>query len=216
MTNDSPLRVVLVEQDAVLLRGLRTLLTEEGCEVVGSASSVGSARAVIATSDPDVVLIDSRVPGGPELANGIVDADSSTRVLVYADPADREQFVGSLDSGAHGFALRSAEPAELVRALETVARGTTYLDPRLKPMIPRRAPQRVRVLSERERTILGLLADGLTGEEIARELFLSPETIRTHIKNAMRKLGAHTRTHAIVVALREGEIEEERQPQRRR
>lgn len=114
----------------------------------------------------------------------------------------------ALDTGARGFALKAGGLHELCEAIEAVARGGTYMDPRLRStFLSRRMTDSIPVLTKREREVLDLLARGHTGEEAARMLFLSPETIRVHVRNAMRKLQAGTRVHAVVVAMRLGEIE---------
>jgi DNA-binding NarL/FixJ family response regulator len=121
--------------------------------------------------------------------------------------------VALIDSGARGYALKEGTPSELTTALTMVAEGGTYVDPRLHPaLLSRRATQTQKSLSKREREIMDLLAQGLTGEQVAERLYLSPETIKTHIRNAMSKLEANTRVHAIAIALREGYISPPTQP----
>jgi len=127
-------------------------------------------------------------------------------VVLYTGSSDAELLFDGLDSGARGYALKDGSPRELVGALAKVARGGGYVDPRLRPaLLSRRATARL-PLSERQREILDLLSQGLTGEAVAERLVLSAETIKTHIRNAMTKLEAHTRVHAIAIALREGFI----------
>ena len=127
--------------------------------------------------------------------------------MLYTGSNEIELLIKGLDSGARGYALKEGTQVELRTALTTVAEGGTYVDPRLHPaLLSRRATQTQRVLSKREREIMDLLAQGLTGEQVAERLFLSPETIKTHIRNAMNKLEANTRVHAIAIALREGFI----------
>ena len=120
---------------------------------------------------------------------------------------DVELLISGLDSGARGYALKDGTPSELTGALETVAGGGTYVDPRLRPaLLSRRSTERQPTLSAREREVLALLAQGLTGEAVAERLVLSSETVKTHVRNAMAKLEAHTRVHAIAIALRERHI----------
>ena len=144
--------------------------------------------------------------------------------MLYTGSNEIELLIKGLDSGARGYALKEGTQSELRTALTTVAEGGTYVDPRLHPaLLSRRATQTQKVLSKREREIMDLLAQGLTGEQVAERLFLSPETIKTHIRNAMNKLEANTRVHAIAIALREGFISaadrlarERRRPRARR
>ena len=127
--------------------------------------------------------------------------------MLYTGSSDEELLFSGLDSGAQGYALKDGSPRELVEALDQVARGGSYVDPRLRPaLLSRRSTERLPSLSNREREVLDLLAQGLTGEQVAERLVLSAETIKTHIRNAMTKLEAHTRVHAIAIALREGFI----------
>ena len=127
--------------------------------------------------------------------------------MLYTGSNEIELLIKGLDSGARGYALKEGTQSELRTALTTVAEGGTYVDPRLhSALLSRKATQTQQVLSKREREIMDLLAQGLTGEQVAERLFLSPETIKTHIRNAMNKLEANTRVHAIAIALREGFI----------
>ena len=188
-TTPVPLRLVLIEDHQALREGLELLLGREGCEVVGTAGTAGEGRDLIQRLDPDVALVDIRL------------GDESGIDLT------RELLVSGLDSGARGYALKDGTPSELTGALQTVASGGTYVDPRLRPaLLSRNTTQRMPSLSKREREIMDLLSQGLTGEDVAERLFLSSETVKTHIRNAMSKLEAHTRVHAIAIALREGFI----------
>jgi DNA-binding NarL/FixJ family response regulator len=209
-TNDVvPLSLVLVEDHQALREGLELLLDREGCAVLGTAGTAGEGRALIERLDPDVALVDIRLgeESGIDLTRHLVDADPARRVVLYTGSSDVELLISGLDSGARGYALKEGTPRELTSALATVAGGGTYVDPRLRPaLLPRRATQRMPGLSKREREIMDLLAQGLTGEDVAEKLVLSSETVKTHIRNAMAKLEAHTRVHAVAIALREGYI----------
>ena len=204
-----PLRLVLIEDHQALREGLEMLLGREGCDVVGSAGTAAEGRKLVVDLAPDVSLVDIRLgeDDGIELARSLLHDDPERRIVLYTGSADEEQLFSGLDSGARGYALKEGSPRELVEALAQVARGGTYVDPRLRPaLLSRRATERQPSLSSREREILDLLAQGLTGEAVAEQLVLSAETVKTHIRNAMSKLEAHTRVHAIAIALREGYI----------
>jgi DNA-binding NarL/FixJ family response regulator len=155
-----------------------------------------------------VALVDLSLPGmsGADLTRGLLRADPALRILLYTGAADEAELLEGLDAGAAGFALKSGDPAELEQAMVTVAAGEDYLDPRLAPLLAKAGNGRLRILSPREREILGLISQGLSGEEAARQLVLSSETVRTHVRNAMSKLGAATRAHAVALALQRGEI----------
>jgi DNA-binding NarL/FixJ family response regulator len=201
--------LVLIEDHQALREGLELLLGREGWQVVGSAGTAAEGRELVERLDPDVALVDISLgdDSGIELTEALVDADPERRVVLYTGSTDVEQLISGLDSGARGYALKEGTPKELTAALEMVADGGTYVDPRLRPaLLSERATRTQSVLSKRECEIMALLAEGLTGEQVAERLVLSPDTIKTHIRNAMTKLEAHTRVHAIAIALREGFI----------
>jgi DNA-binding NarL/FixJ family response regulator len=202
-------RLVLIEDHQALREGLELLLGREGCEVVGTAGTAAAGRELIERLEPDVSLVDIRLgeDSGIELTRAVLRDDPSRRIVLYTGSSDVELLISGLDSGASGYALKEGTPTELTGALETVADGRTYVDPRLRPaLLSRQATQRMPGLSKREREIMDLLSHGLTGEDVAERLVLSSETVKTHIRNAMSKLEANTRVHAVAIALREGYI----------
>jgi DNA-binding NarL/FixJ family response regulator len=201
--------VVIVEDHAALRRGLELLLRDTECRVVGTAGDAESARALVERRRPDVAVIDINLPGrsGLELTRDLLASTPGLGVLLYTGIDDQETLSAALDCGARGFALKAGPPEELLAAIRAVAAGETYVDQRLRPLLlARSTTERIGILSPREREVLDLLAKGLTGEEVAARLSLSPETVRTHVRNAMDKLEAHTRVHAVAIALRQGEI----------
>ena len=205
----TPLNVVIVDDHVALRRGMELLLRRHGHHVVGTADDAESAEAVILRRRPDVALIDLALPraSGAELTRRLLEQDPDIRIVLYTGAADERQLLEGLDAGAAGFALKSGDPDELEEAIRTVADGGEWIDPRLKPLLAaNNGNGRTHVLSPREREILGLLSKGLSGEEAAKQLFLSSETVRTHVRNAMNKLGATTRVHAVALALQHGEI----------
>ena len=201
--------MVIVEDHVALRRGLELLLRDSDCRVVGTADDAESARALVARRRPDVAIVDINLPGesGIDLTRALLEDNPALGVLLYTGVDDQDTLAAALDCGARGFALKAGAPEELLRAIRTVAAGEAYVDQRLRPLLlARLTTERIGVLSPREREVLDLLAQGLTGEEVAMRLSLSPETIRTHVRNAMDKLEAHTRVHAVAIALRQGEI----------
>jgi DNA-binding NarL/FixJ family response regulator len=204
----SPLNVVIVDDHVALRRGMELLLRRSGHHVVGTADNAEAAEALILRRRPDVALVDLSLPGmsGADLTRSLLGANPELRILLYTGAADEAQLLEGLDAGAAGFALKSGDPAELEQAIVTVASGEDYLDPRLAPLLAKAGNGRLRILSPREREILGLISQGLSGEEAAKQLVLSSETVRTHVRNAMSKLGAATRAHAVALALQRGEI----------
>ena len=204
----TPLNVVIVDDHVALRRGMELLLRRHGHHIVGTADYAESAEALILRRRPDVTLIDLTLPGrsGAALTRRLLEADPELRIVLYTGAGDDRQLLEGLDAGAAGFALKSGDPDELEQAMITVAAGGEYLDPRLTPLLARDSGGGAASLSPREREILGLLAQGLSGEDAAKELVLSSETVRTHVRNAMAKLGATTRVHAVALALQRGEI----------
>jgi DNA-binding NarL/FixJ family response regulator len=209
MPDQTDLNVVIVDDHLALRRGLELLLRQHGHHVVGVADDAEQARGIIARRRPHVAVIDLELPGesGAELTAALLDEHDWLRVLLYTGVVDGPALAAAMDCGATGFALKSGDPSELLEAIRAVADGSGFVDPRIKRvLLARETTDRIGALSEREREVLDLIADGLTGEQVAQRLFLSPETIRTHLRNAMTKLEATTRAHAIAIALREGVI----------
>jgi DNA-binding NarL/FixJ family response regulator len=199
---------VIVDDHVALRRGMELLLRRAGHHVVGTADDAEAGEALILRRRPDVALVDLALPGksGAELTRSLLGSDPKLRIILYTGAADDGQLLDALDAGAAGVALKSGDPEELEQAIRTVAAGDDYLDPRLTPLLAKNGNGRKKTLSPREREILGLLAEGLSGEDAAKQLFLSSETVRTHVRNAMSKLGAATRPHAVALALQRGEI----------
>jgi DNA-binding NarL/FixJ family response regulator len=205
----SELNVVIVDDHVALRRGMELLLRRAGHHVVGTADDAESGEALILRRRPDVALVDLALPGksGAEMTRSLLAEDPQLRIILYTGAADERQLLDALDAGAAGFALKSGDPEELEQAILTVAGGGDYLDPRLTPLLGKELTGRPKTLSPREREIMGLLSQGLSGEEAAKQLFLSSETVRTHVRNAMTKLGAATRAHAVALSIQRGEIE---------
>lgn len=204
------IRLMVVEDHQAMRQGLELLLGRQGCVVVGSAGRADDAWNLIRERRPDVAVIDVKLPdeSGAALARRLLADDPELGVLLYTGAEDRKTVSEALDCGARGFAVKAAPPTELIDAIRIIARGGTYLDPRLKSLLGARPPgASPHILSDREREVLDLLSKGMTGEDAAAQLFLSPLTVRTHVRNAMRKLHAQTRVHAITIALQQGEIE---------
>jgi DNA-binding NarL/FixJ family response regulator len=202
-------RLALIEDHQALRQGLELLLGLQGCEVVASAGDREAGLHAVREQDPDVVVVDVGLgdESGIALTRDLLAEDPDRRVVLYTGSSDVELLLQGLDSGARGYALKEGAPSELMDAIHAVADGGSYVDPRLRPsLLSHRATQRTKALSARERQITQLLAEGLTGEEVAERLVLSSETVKTHIRNAMTKLEARNRVHAIAIALRNGLI----------
>jgi DNA-binding NarL/FixJ family response regulator len=197
--------VLLVEDHAAVREGLALLLSRAGQVVVGSTGEVGHGLALAAARKPRVIVLDLDLGDEHGLAwlDRLQAAAPEARILIYTAAEEPGVLEAALAGGAAGVALKACSGAELVEAVRAVADGRRYLDPRLTEILRESVGND---LSPREKQVLELLAAGLTGEQVADRLFLSPETVRTHVRNAMRKLGAPTRARAVVLALTTGRI----------
>lgn len=202
--------LVLVEQHEALRDGLAVLLERRGFEVRGCATTAGRGEEVIAEQQPDVAVVGVDLPDerGTELVRRLNDSPPCPRFLIYTGLTDPDLLEAAYRSGARGLVAKPAGLDVLVDALREVWRGGRYFDRSFAANgTSGNGNGAAKTLSRRESEILAMLAQGLTGEEIAKRLVLSPETVRTHIRNAMEKLDARTRTEAVVKALDQEEIQ---------
>jgi len=204
----SAITCVVADDHPPIIDCLTRHLTAAGFTVVATAQDGEAALAVVAQHRPTVCIADVRMPrvDGLELARRAAADAPETAVLLYSGVADKGLVSDSLDAGARGFALKDAPLDDLSRAVDTVAGGGLYVDPVLAAALASRRTEERKALSEREREVLRLLAEGGSYAEIGATLFLSPDTVRAHAQRAMTKLGARTRTQAVAVALREAVI----------
>jgi DNA-binding NarL/FixJ family response regulator len=199
--------LIVADDHPAVLDSISRVLASQGFNVVAQARDGEDALKAIEATKPQVSIIDLRMPGmsGIEVARK---ASKQTAVILYTGYSDRTLLIEALDAGVRGFVLKEAPLADLSRAIETVARGDVYVDPVLAGVLASGdATQGLSMLTKREREVLRLLADGMRNEEIGQRLHIAAETARAHIRNAMRKLDADTRTHAVAVALRQSLIE---------
>jgi DNA-binding NarL/FixJ family response regulator len=192
-----------------MLTAVADILAAHGVDVVGRAADGEDALAQIEARKPRIALVDVRMPrlSGIELAKRAAASSPDTAIVFYTAYGDRALLSEALDVGARGFVLKEAPLADLVRAVERVAAGEAYVDPVLAGvLVSSHAADQLPSLTQREREVLRLLADGLSNEEIGKRLFISPETVRTHVRKAMAKLEADTRTQAVAIALRQSLI----------
>lgn len=205
------LRIVLVDDHEVVRLGLRTVLEDmEGVEVVAEAGSGEAAIAACERYEPDVVIMDIRMPGksGIQACQTIVERWPQTRVVMLTSYANDELIVEAIQAGAVGYVLKQVGTAELIRALEAVRQGAASLDPsitqRVLAMMRQRtepAPDPFRELTEREIDILRLLATGKSNMEIADALSLSEKTVRNHVSIMLSKLHLNNRVEAATFAV---------------
>jgi DNA-binding NarL/FixJ family response regulator len=200
---------LVADDHPAMVEAICDTLADEGIEIIGRAVDGEEALAKIETRKPDVAVIDLRMPrvGGIEATRQIALAAPETAVILYTAYGDRALLTEAIDAGARGFVLKEAPLADLVRAVRIVADGGTYVDPVLAgSLATAEATAKIPALTQRERDVLRLLADGHSNEEIGKQLFISPETVRTHVRKAMGKLDADTRTQAVATALRQSLI----------
>jgi DNA-binding NarL/FixJ family response regulator len=201
--------VVVADDHPAVVEAVADVLTEHGIEVAGRARDGDDALEQIELRKPSVAILDLRMPGqsGIAVARLVARSAPDTSVILYTAFGDRALLTEALDAGARGFVLKEAPLAEVVRAVELVASGRTYVDPVLAGVLSSSATtEKMTNLTQRERDVLRLLADGMSNEEIGKSLFISPETVRTHVRKAMAKLDADTRTQAVATALRQSLI----------
>ena len=213
------IRVVAVDDHALVRQGIVGLLASQpDIEVVGQAGNARDGIDVIAATSPDVVLMDIAMPGrtGLDATREIRDRFPAVQVLIVTIH-DREDYLfQALRAGAAGYVLKGAEVQDLLEAVRTVQRGEVYLFPSVTKKLVADYLRRSQAgedrttydgLSDREREVLGLIAQGLTTNEIAGTLFLSPHTVQSHRDHIMTKLGLHSKAALIKYAIARGLIE---------
>lgn len=213
------IRVLLADDQPLVRAGFRLILdAEDGISVVGESDDGEAAVALARQERPDLVLMDIRMPGvdGLEATRRIAaDPDlTGVKILVLTTFELDEYVFEALRSGASGFLVKHTQPAELIRAVHEIAGGEALLSPSVtrrliaeftaRPERPALTPPTMQALTERESEVVALVALGLTNDEIAGELVLSPATARTHVSRAMLKLGARDRAQLVVFAYQSG------------
>jgi DNA-binding NarL/FixJ family response regulator len=209
-TADRSFRCIIADDHPAVVDAVcRVLDDADQIELVGRAADGGQALRLIRDRAPDVAVLDVRMPraGGIEIARQLCADGSITAVILYTGHGERSLLLEALDAGARGFVLKEAPLDDLVRAITLVGAGGSYVDPALASLLTGpQATERLPTLTSREREVLRLLADGMRNEGAAQRLSISPLTVRTHVKKAMNKLDADTRTQAVARALRESLI----------
>ncbi|NGO08901.1 response regulator transcription factor [Streptomyces sp. HC44] len=212
------IRVALIDDQALMRAGFRALLeAEDGIEVVGEAADGAQGLELVRAHVPDIALVDVQMPvmSGIEATRRIAAAPelSGVRVAILTNYGLDEYVFEALRAGASGFLLKDTEPADLLQAIEVVARGEALLSPSITRTLigefVSRPPDRatapgLECLTRREREVTALAARGLTNEEIAAHMVVSPFTAKTHISRAMTKLGARDRAQLVVFAYESG------------
>ncbi|MFE9011509.1 response regulator [Streptomyces cyaneofuscatus] len=214
------IRVVLADDQTLVRAGFRSILSgEDDIEVVGEAADGEQAVALAHEQRPDVVLMDIRMPGTDGLeATGRITTDprlAAVRVVILTTFDMDDHVYGALRAGASGFLVKDTEPMELLHGVRVVARGDALIAPavtrRLISEFANRRKQpapspRLNALTEREREVMGLVGAGLSNDEIAARLVLSPATSKTHVSRIMTKLGVRDRAQLVILAYESGMI----------
>jgi DNA-binding NarL/FixJ family response regulator len=205
-SSHGPITCVVADDHPAVLEAVAEFLVQGGIEVIARARDGEEALEKIEQRKPQVALVDVRMPklGGIELTRRAQRSTPETSILLYTGYGDRALLTEALDAGVRGFVLKEAPMDDLLRAMQSVASGGTYVDPVLAGTLAASSiGNKLPELTQRERDVLRLLADGLANEEIGKRLYISAETVRTHVRKAMDKLDADTRTQAVARALRD-------------
>jgi DNA-binding NarL/FixJ family response regulator len=177
--------------------------------MIGSAGGAEEGTRMIRARRPHVALVDIELGdgSGTALATTLRDEGIPTAIVLYTGSLDNATIDAAVASGARGLVLKSSPIEHLADAIRAAAAGRDYVDAEIAQLPGRSERPSGALISKREAQILGLLSQGGTTEQVAQKLFLSPETVHTHVRNATRKLGARGRLHAVILALIRGEIE---------
>jgi DNA-binding NarL/FixJ family response regulator len=204
-------RCLVVDDHSVLREGLAILFGDaDDLELVGTVTSGEEAVEAVRELQPEIVLMDVRLPGidGVSTVKRIHQAAPGVQFVIFSAYGDKRLLSDAIAAGARGYVMKGSPPADLLRAIRTVAEGKAFVDPSLSPaLLMNDGTQAEQPLSEREREILQLLAEGFHTEEVARRIGLSVETVKSDTKRVIIKLQADTRTHAVAIALRQAIIE---------
>jgi len=204
------IRVFIVDDHELVRYALRTSIDGEGdMSVVGEASNGEEALSAVGGLSPDVVLLDLRMPGmnGVDVCRGLLEGTPSLKVIVLTSYDEDEEIFGVLSAGAVAYLMKDTSPSSLIEAIRSVSDGQTVLDGSVaRRVINARssAGSDDPGLSEREMDVLAIMARGASNREIARSLWISEPTVKTHVSHILRKLGQSDRTHAVVEAMRRG------------
>ena len=207
------LSCVVADDHPSVLDAICRVLEQDEIRVVARAADASDALAQVKRHAPDVALLDVAMPGlgGVEATKQVRESSPATRIVLYTGHGERELVADALAAGAHALVLKSAPLAELAKAIKIAAEGGIYIDQSLAGvLLPNETmtrPENGPKLTDREHEVLRLLADGNTNEQVAKTLTISADTVQTHVRNAMKKLRADTRTQAVATAMRQSLIQ---------
>lgn len=207
------IRLLIVDDHKVVREGIKAfILPSDELELAGEAGDGSQAIELAAKLNPDVILMDLIMPGmdGIQATREIKQRVPCARILILTSFAEDEKVISAIRAGALGYLLKDSSPQELLEAVQTIHRGESYFPPGIARKLinafhaPSADETSVESLTERENEILKLVAQGLSNQEIAERLFLSPWTVRSHISSILNKLHVENRTQAALFALRSG------------
>ena len=215
MDSDSEIRVLLAEDHALFRQGLRELLDTAGLSVIGEASDGVTAVRLARELRPDVIVMDLHMPrmDGIDATIEVMKMDRPPVVLVLTVSTTNDDVLDAIAAGAAGYLLKDADADEIVNGVRTASAGRSPLSPAIAGAVVERVreqsvasdePDDLLALSEREKEILRLVAQGRDNTEIAQELYLSPSTVKNHVSSILEKLGVDSRVQAAVRAARAG------------
>lgn len=202
----SKIRVILADDHPLTRQGLKAYLErEENISLVGEAADGEEAWKLIEELKPDVALLDIRMPGmdGISLARKIKEQNLSVAPIMLTSYDSQQYVLASLKAGAKGFVLKTTSASSLMKAIQTVATGSLFLDSEVASVVGAQE-ELTEALSPREREVLLCAARGLSSKEVAARLYISERTVQTHLASVYDKLGAHNKTEAMLLALKHG------------
>jgi two-component system, NarL family, response regulator DevR len=211
MASSSPLRVYLLDDHEIVRRGLRDLFEAEGFEIVGESGSAVDATHRIPALRPDVAVLDARLPDGSgiDVCRAVRSVDPNIKALILTSYDDDEALFAAIMAGAAGYVLKQIEATNLVSAVRQIADGQSLLDPAVTQRVLDRVrsgaddePAELKSLTEQERKVLELIAEGLTNRQISERIFLAEKTVKNYVTSILGKLGLERRTQAAVLASR--------------
>ncbi len=217
MTQTRPIRVILADDHAVVRKGIREFLEEEGdITILAEAGDGNSALSLIQDHAPDVAVLDIQMPGpsGIEVTRALRAAGSLVAILILTAYDDDPYIMAGIQAGANGYVLKSASPDEIIRAVRAVHEGQSAVDPSVAAKLmayvaaQRSVPPTLAAepLTDRELEVLALVAKGLTNRAIGHQLGISDRTVQGHLANIYGKMGASSRTEAVMAAVKLGWI----------
>ncbi len=217
MTQTRPIRVILADDHAVVRKGIREFLEEEGdITILAEAGDGNSALSLIQDHAPDVAVLDIQMPGpsGIEVTRALRAAGSLVAILILTAYDDDPYIMAGIQAGANGYVLKSASPDEIIRAVRAVHEGQSAMDPSVAAKLmayvaaQRSVPPTLTTepLTDRELEVLALVAKGLTNRAIGHQLGISDRTVQGHLANIYGKMGASSRTEAVMAAVKLGWI----------